>query len=75
MAREKIMSPRQKYAEKIGKTVFQRGTTAQYIAEISGINAATVRSWRIDPGKMPAYQYLRILDAYVALENYSQRFS
>ena len=63
MARERITSPRQKYGEKIRAQVFPKGVTAAYIAQISGINPATVRSWRQSPGKMPAYQYLRILDA------------
>ena len=63
MAREKIISPRQKYAERIRKEIFHEGTTTAYIARISGVNAGTVGSWRRDPGKMPAYQYLRVLDA------------
>ena len=63
MAREKIISPRQKYAERIKKEIFHEGMTSAYIARISGVNAATIRTWKADPGKMPAYQYLRVLDA------------
>ena len=63
MSHRAMKSPRQRYAEQIGNKVFPEGRTLVYVAEISGINYETVRSWKRDPGKMPAYQYLRILDA------------
>lgn len=63
MARKAVISPRQRYGERIRKEAFPEGMTAAYIARISGIPAPTVTTWRRDPGKMPAYQYLRILDA------------
>lgn len=61
--RQQMKSPRQRYAEQIRGSIFPEGRSLSWVAEISGINYETVRSWKRDPGKMPAYQYLRILDA------------
>ena len=48
------------YASQIRQEIFGSGRSAAWIAEKTGIPESTVRSWRADPGKMPAYQYLRI---------------
>lgn len=63
MARQTMKSPRQRYGERIKAEIFRKGVTTAYIAEISGVNANTLRSWKSNPGAMPAYQYLRLLDA------------
>ena len=48
------------YASQIKQEIFGSGRSAAWIAEKTGIPESTVRSWRADPGKMPAYQYLSI---------------
>ena len=48
------------YASQIRQEIFGQGRSAVWIAEKTGLPESTVRSWRADPGKMPAYQYLRI---------------
>lgn len=48
------------YASQIKQEIFGSGRSAAWIAEKTGIPESTVRSWRADPGRMPAYQYLRI---------------
>lgn len=58
-----IKSPRERYGERVRADCFRPGVTSAYIAKKSGINAATIRTWKADPGKMPAYRYLQILEA------------
>lgn len=48
------------YSSQIRQEIFGQGRSAAWIAEKTGIPESTVRSWRADPGRMPAYQYLRI---------------
>lgn len=62
-------SPRQRYSEKIRNEVFREGITLTYIANISGISYETVRAWKRDPGRIPAFQYLRLLDALEGRRN------
>lgn len=61
MRRQK--SDRARYGDEIRREVFPPGVTSAYIAEISGINASTIRSWRSDPCKMPAWRYKKIMEA------------
>ncbi|MBQ7002553.1 MAG: hypothetical protein IJP92_08525 [Lachnospiraceae bacterium] len=57
-------SPRQVYGDKIRDEIFgneYKGTRSPaWIAEKIGVSKATAYSWKKDPGKIPAYQYLRI---------------
>ena len=59
------LTPRQIYAAKIRLTIFgddYHGTRSPtWIADKLGVSVNTVRAWRKDPGRMPAWQYLRIL--------------
>ena len=65
----RVKSPRQKYSEKIRCEIFREGITLSYIANISGISYETVRAWKRDPGRMPAFQYLRLIDALEGRRN------
>lgn len=57
-------TPRDYYGDKIRDEIFgsdARGKRSPaWIANRLGISEGTVRNWRRDPGKMPAWQYLRI---------------
>lgn len=48
------------YSSQIRQEIFGSGRSAAWIAEKTGIPESTVRSWRADPGKMPAFRYLQI---------------
>ena len=48
------------YASQIRQEIFGQGRSAAWIAEKTGIPESTVRSWRADPGRMPAFRYLQI---------------
>lgn len=60
-------SPRERYGDAIRDEVFGTDATgkrsATYIAELTGLNVETVRAWRRDAGRMPAYRYLQIKKA------------
>lgn len=60
----KKASPRERYGDMVRDEVF--GTehsgirSAVYLSRMTGINVETLRSWKRDPGRMPAYRYLQI---------------
>lgn len=58
-------TPRSFYGDKVRLDIFgdeYHGTRSPtWIAEKLGVSVNTVRAWRKDPGRMPAWQYLRIL--------------
>lgn len=65
MAARRIQSPREKYGDVVKKDVF--GTefakrTPAWLSRETGISAATLRGWRLNPGKMPAYRYLQLME-------------
>lgn len=53
-------SKRNYYSSQIRQEIFGQGRSAAWIAEKTGIPESTVRSWRADPGRMPAFRYLQI---------------
>ena len=59
------LTPRQIYAAKIRLAIFgddYHGTRSPtWIADKLGVSVNTVRAWRKDPGRIPAWQYLRIM--------------
>ena len=65
MAARKMLSPRERYGAKVRLDIFgdEYGSrTPNWISAKTGVSAATLRSWRSDPGKMPAYRYLQLMD-------------
>ena len=66
---QKRTSPKERYVSQVHEEAFGSGIrklTPKIISEITGIPYATVRSWNVDAGKMPAWQYIRIMDAIKA---------
>lgn len=66
---QKRQTPRERYAARVHEAAFGSGVrrlTPKIISEITGIPYATVRGWNADAGKMPAWQYIRIMDAIKA---------
>lgn len=69
MAKQQL-SPRQRYGEIAKREIF--GTPASgerstaWLSEKTGISTNTIRSWRKDPGRIPAYRYLQLMAAIKA---------
>lgn len=57
-------SNRDRYSREIKLEIFGDGRinrrTPTQLAELTGISVNTIKAWARDPGRMPAYQYLRI---------------
>ena len=56
-------TPRERYSSLIRREIFGDGRanirTPSQLSELTGISVNTIKAWARDPGRMPAYQYLR----------------
>lgn len=57
-------SKREIYSRTIRREIFGDGRiirrTPSQLADLTGISVNTIKGWKKDPGRMPAYQYLRL---------------
>lgn len=60
------ITPRQRYGEKIRLQIFgdeYHGTRSPtWLSEKTGVSVNTIKKWKQDPGRMPAYRYLQIMN-------------
>ena len=57
-----MKSPRERYSSLIRREIFGDGRikrTPSQLSKLSGVSVNTIKAWARDPGRMPAYQYLR----------------